>query len=75
VRAAVDSAADEATVLQRKLAAAEDDEVLRKLDPKQNEVIHLTDAERAEFVSAVQPVLDKSRKKIDTKLFAFFEKP
>jgi TRAP-type C4-dicarboxylate transport system substrate-binding protein len=75
VRAAVDSAADEATVLQRKLAAAEDDEVLRKLDPKQNEVIHLTDAERAEFVSAVQPVLDKYRKKIDTKLFAFFEKP
>ena len=75
VRAAVDSAADEATVLQRKLAAAEDDEVLRKLDPKQNEVIHLTDAERAEFVSAVQPVLDKYRKKIDPKLFAFFEKP
>ncbi|HXV09735.1 MAG TPA: TRAP transporter substrate-binding protein [Burkholderiales bacterium] len=73
VRAAVDSAAAEATVLQRKLAAAEDDEVLRKLDPQQNEVIHLTDAERAEFVSAVQPVLDKYRKKIDAKLFAYFE--
>jgi len=73
VRAAVDSAADEATVLQRKLAATKDDEVLRKLDPKQNEVIHLTDAERAEFVSAVQPVLDKYRKKIDAKLFAYLE--
>jgi TRAP-type C4-dicarboxylate transport system substrate-binding protein len=74
VRAAVDSAAAEATVLQRKLAAAEDDEVLRKLDAEQNEVIHLTDAERAEFVSAVQPVLDKYRNKIDARLFAYFEK-
>lgn len=73
VRAAVDSAAAEATVLQRKLAAAEDDEILRKLDPKQNQVIHLTDAERATFVSAVRPVLDKFRKKIDPKLFAYFE--
>jgi TRAP-type C4-dicarboxylate transport system substrate-binding protein len=74
IRAAVDAAAAEATVLQRKLAAAEDDEVLRKLDPKQNEVIHLTDAERAEFVTAVQPVLDKYRKKIDAKLFALLER-
>ena len=74
VRAAVDSAAVEATVLQRKLAAAEDDEVLRKLDPEQNEVIHLTRDERAEFVSAVQPVLDKYRKTIDPELFAYFEK-
>lgn len=69
VRAVVDAAAAEATVLQRKLAAAEDDDVLRKLDPKQNEVVHLTDAERAAFVSAVQPVLQKYRKTIDPKLF------
>jgi TRAP-type C4-dicarboxylate transport system substrate-binding protein len=73
VRAAVDSAAADATVLQRRLAAAEDDVVLRKLDPKQNEVIHLTEAERAEFVGAVQPVLEKYRTKIDAKLFAYFE--
>lgn len=69
VQEAVQAAAAEATVLQRKLAAAEDEEVLRKLDPRQNEVIHLTGAERAEFVSAVQPVLDKYRKKIDPALF------
>ena len=73
VRKAVNEAAAEATVLQRKLAAAEDDEVLRKLDPKQNEVIHLTDAERAQFVSAVQPVLAKYRKTIDPKLFKLLE--
>jgi TRAP-type C4-dicarboxylate transport system substrate-binding protein len=74
IRASVNAAAAEATVLQRKLAAAEDDEVLRKLDPSQNEVIHLTEAERAEFVGAVQPVLDKYRQKIDQKLFALLEK-
>ncbi len=74
VQEAVRAAAAEATVLQRKLAAAEDDEVLRKLDPEQNEVIHLTDTERAAFVSAVQPVLAKYRKTIDPKLFAYFEK-
>lgn len=66
---AVREAAAEATVLQRKLAAAEDEEVLRKLDPKQNEVVHLTDAEHAAFVSAVQPVLQKYRKTIDPRLF------
>ena len=73
VQEAVQAAAAEATVLQRKLAIAEDDDVLRKLDPKQNEVIHLTAAERAEFVKAVQPVLAKYRKLIDPKLFAHFE--
>jgi len=74
VRRVVDEAAAEATVLQRKLAAAEDEEVLRKLDPKQNEVIRLTEAERAEFVSAVQPVLAKYRTLIDPTLFSYFEK-
>ena len=73
VQEAVQAAAAEATVLQRKLAAAQDEEVLQKLDPGQNEVVHLTDAERAEFVHAVQPVLAKYRKKIDAELFAYFE--
>jgi TRAP-type transport system periplasmic protein len=69
VRAAVDAAAAEATVLQRKLAANEDAKVLQKLDAQENEVIHLTDVEHAAFVSAVQPVVDKYRKQIDPKLF------
>ena len=73
VQEAVQIAAAEATVLQRKLAIAEDDEVLRKLDPKQNEVIHLTAAERAEFVRAVQPVLAKYRTLIDPRLFKLLE--
>lgn len=73
MREAVHTAAAEATVLQRTFAAAQDDEVLRKLDPRQNEVVHLTDAERAAFASAVQPVLQKYRKKINPELFAYFE--
>ncbi len=71
VRAAVDAAAREATAYQHKLAVAEDDEIMAKLDPAQNEVIHLTAAERAAFVSAVQPVLDKHRATLDPQLFEY----
>jgi TRAP-type transport system periplasmic protein len=69
VRAAVDAAAREATTFQRRLAAAEDAEILGKLDPTQNDLIRLTDAERARFVRAVEPVLDKYRRQLDPKLF------
>lgn len=61
VRDAVHAAAKEATAYQRQLAAAEDAEIMKKLDPRENEVIELTDAERGAFRSAVQPVLDKYR--------------
>src|SRR5438477_3225798 len=39
VRAAVDAAAREATVYQRRLAAAEDGEIMAKLDPAENDVL------------------------------------
>jgi TRAP-type C4-dicarboxylate transport system substrate-binding protein len=70
VRAAVHEAAREATALQRRLAVEEDEAVLRRLDPEQNEVIHLTQAERAEFVRAVQPVLDRHRARLDAQTLA-----
>jgi TRAP-type C4-dicarboxylate transport system substrate-binding protein len=75
VQAAVDFCAKEATTYQRRLAAAEDDEILAKLDPARNEVIRLTDAERGVFRKAVEPVLDRHRKKMDPKLFACLESP
>jgi TRAP-type transport system periplasmic protein len=65
IRAAVDSLAREATAYQHQLAAAEDAEILAKLDPSKNEVIRLTDAERASFVKASQLVLDRQRKELD----------
>ena len=65
VQAAVDAAAKVATVYQRQLAAAEDAEILAKLDPEKNEVIRLTDAERGAFVKSVQPIVDRHRKKLE----------
>jgi TRAP-type C4-dicarboxylate transport system substrate-binding protein len=73
VRDAVDASAREATAYQRRLAAAEDAEILPKLEAAGNEVIRLTDAERAAFLKAVEPVLEKHRKKMDPKLLACLE--
>jgi TRAP-type C4-dicarboxylate transport system substrate-binding protein len=73
VQAAVDAAAKDATAYQRKLAAAEDAEIMAKLDPAQNEVISLTGAERTAFMKAVQPVLDKYRKQLGPQLFAYLD--
>ena len=73
VQAAVDAAAKEATACQRQLAAAEDAEILAKLDPARNEVIELTAAERAAFMKAVEPVLQKYRREFSPRLFAALE--
>jgi TRAP-type C4-dicarboxylate transport system substrate-binding protein len=69
----VDDAAREATALQRQLAAAEDADVLAKLDPRENDVIHLTAAEHAAFVDAVAPVRATLQRTIDPKLFDYLE--
>ncbi|MBM3359671.1 MAG: TRAP transporter substrate-binding protein [Betaproteobacteria bacterium] len=74
VQLTVEEAALEATALQRKLAAAEDTEALGRFDPRENEIVRLTDAERAAFVNAVEPVLAKYRKELDPQLFAYLEK-
>ena len=71
VQDAVTAAAKEATACQRQLAAVEDAEIMKKLDPAKNEVIDLTDAERGAFRKAVQPVLDKYRKELDPILFEY----
>ena len=73
VRAVVDDAAVEATALQRRLAASEDQDVLAKLDPRDNDVVHLTPAEHAAFVAAVQPVRAQRERDLDPKLFALLE--
>ena len=71
VRAAVNAAALEATALQHELAAAEDAAILAKLDARDNEIVRLTDSERAAFVAAVQPVLAKYRQELAPKLFSY----
>ena len=74
VRAAVDAAGREATTLQRRLAASEDTDVLAKLDPRENDVVHLSAAEHAAFVDAVAPVRAKLQRAIDPKLFDYLER-
>jgi len=71
VQEAVEIAAREATADQHRLAADEDDEILAKIDPRQNEIVRLTPDERAAFVQAVEPVLAKYRKTLDPKLFEY----
>jgi TRAP-type C4-dicarboxylate transport system substrate-binding protein len=70
VRAAVDAAAVEATAFQRRLAAAEDAEILAKFDRHAVEIAELTASERAAFVAALRPVVEKHRKDFDPTLFA-----
>jgi TRAP-type transport system periplasmic protein len=73
VQQAVERAAADATALQHQLAAAEDDETLKKLDPAENEVVHLTLAEHRAFVDAVRPITDKYRKELGAELFALLD--
>jgi TRAP-type C4-dicarboxylate transport system substrate-binding protein len=71
LQAAVERAGKEATAHQHALAAAEDDEILAKLDPRENDIVRLTPAEHDAFVKAVEPVLAKHRKNLDPKLFDY----
>lgn len=73
VQKAVDIAAADATLLQRQLAAAEDDEMLKRLDPAENEVVTLTASEHQTFVEAVKPVTDKYREQYGKELFALLD--
>lgn len=73
VQRAVDVAAAEATVLQRQLAAAEDEEMLKRLDPAQNEVVRLTAEEHRAFAEAVRTVTDRYRKEFAESFFALLD--
>lgn len=73
VQQAVGRAAAEATALQRQLAAAEDGDILKKLDPAQNEVVQLTPDEHRAFVDAVSPVTAKYRKDFGDSFFALLD--
>jgi TRAP-type C4-dicarboxylate transport system substrate-binding protein len=69
VREAVDECAVRATAYQHELAAAEDEVILRRIDPLENEIVELTDAGRTAFVAAMESVLVRYRGKLDACLF------
>jgi len=73
VQQAVNAAAAEATVLQRQLAAAEDEEMLKRLDPAENEVVTLSATEHQAFVAAVKPVTDKYQKELGEEWFGLLK--
>ena len=70
VRAAVDEAAVIATAYQHQLAEAEDAVIRAKFDPRENEIVDLTPAEHAAFVTAMEPVLAAYRERFEPRLFA-----
>ena len=73
VQRAVDIAAAEATVLQRRLAAAEDEEMLKRLDPARSEVVRLSAEQHQAFAEAVRPVADRYRKEFADSFFALLD--
>jgi C4-dicarboxylate-binding protein DctP len=70
VREAVEAAARVATLAQRGFASAADEEVLAGIDPAQNEIIRLTDDERAAFVEAVAPLVREQRERFGDDLLS-----
>ncbi len=71
VREIVNASIKKATDAQRKLAAAEEKEVLERFDLSNNEIITLGDTERLEFASTVKPVIDNTVSGFRNKLFDF----
>ena len=61
------------TAAQRRFATAADADVLAKLSPAQNDIIRLTDAERALFVEAVTPLVAEQRHAFGAQLCGYLE--
>lgn len=71
VRSAVQGALAVATPAQRGFAAAEDEAIKSRMDPAQNELIELSEDERAAFVSAVAPVVERTMSQFRDELFEY----
>ena len=73
VRVAVNAAATQASQAQRKLAIAEDEEVLDTFDPAIVDIIHLSQGERKAFKAAAMPLVDAYRDEIGANLFKYLD--
>ncbi len=69
VRAAVLESAAAATAEQRRLAEAEDEEILQQLKMADVEIVELGDAERQRFKDAVKTLIDAQRARFGDDLF------
>ncbi len=73
IQYAVASAAAEATRLQRQFAAAEDDDIRSRLAPAQNDIVELTDPDRAEFTQLLAPLVSEQRAIFGDDLFRYLD--
>jgi len=73
IRQAVEQAASVATAAQRQLAEQEDDLILQKLAAEDVEILTLDEQQRANFLQAVNPVIQDQRNKFGDQLFALLE--
>jgi C4-dicarboxylate-binding protein DctP len=73
IQQAVQASVDVATKAQRGFAQAEDDEVMAALDPAENDVVELSEAERYAFQAAVAPLVAKHRALLGDRLFELVE--
>jgi C4-dicarboxylate-binding protein DctP len=73
VQQAVQESIKVATEAQRGFAQEEDVEILSALDPAENDVVNLSDEERAEFKKAVGPLLAKQRERLGDEIFKMVE--
>lgn len=71
VRNAVQDALAVATPAQRGFAAAEDAEIKSRMDSTQNELIELSEDERAAFVAAVAPLVETTMGRFRDELFEY----
>ena len=71
VQQAVTAAAALATTAQRRFAAAEDEAVLSQLAATDNDIVCLTEVERALFVAAVAPLVDEQRRVFGEQLWRY----
>ncbi|MEP4377835.1 MAG: TRAP transporter substrate-binding protein [Alphaproteobacteria bacterium] len=71
VRAAVEAALAAATPAQRGFAAGDDEEIAVKLADAGNELIDLSEDERAAFVEAVRPVTERTMRRFRDDLFEY----
>ena len=69
VRDAIEASAIEGVNEQRRFAIAEGEVVLSRLNPTENDVVYLSEAERAKFVEAARPLVDSYREKLGPELF------
>lgn len=65
------TAAAAATQAQRQFAAAEDDAVMARLEPSDNDIVHLSDAARAEFTQLLAPLVNEQRARFGEALFRY----